>query len=289
MQLARIHSQGGVVPAVRLDGDLLPLDGIEAIDGDDLVEILGRIGAEELSRLIDEYRATAPAQERLIPVDEAVFAVPVANAQKLIGAALNYADHAAEGNLEVPTTPVFFFLPPSSLLPHKEAVILPSGSDRVDFEVELGMVIGREARNVPAHRWREYVAGFTIVNDITDRAMQLAAMDKGEPWDLSKALDTFSPCGPYLVPTASVPDPNDLALSLRIGDRVLQSARTSQMVFDVGRLLEMLSSFMTLTPGDIIATGTPSGIGPVVDGEVMEAAIDGLGVLVNPAVAAVGV
>lgn len=289
MQLARIRVAGESVPAVRIGEQLLPLSGVDGVRGDDLVELLGRVEIDELERAIDAYRATAEGRASLISIDDAEFDVPVASVEKLICTALNYAEHAAEGNLEVPIKPVFFFLPPSSLLPHRAAVVLPSESDRVDFEVELAIVMGKQGRNIPAGRWREYVAGFTVVNDITDRAMQLVSMDNNEPWDLSKALDTFTPCGPYLVPSARVADPNNLAISLRIGDRVLQEANTSLMVFDIGRLVEHLSSFMTLKPGDIIATGTPSGIGPVVAGEVMEAEVEGIGVLVNPAIAGVRV
>ena len=284
MQLARIRVSGTVVPAARIDdGDLIPIDGIAGVAGDDLVEILGTVGAEHLRALVAEHVESGAAAARAVPVADAEFEVPVKNPQKLIGTSLNYAAHAAEGNQAVPTAPVVFFLPPSSLLPHNGTVVIPRSTTRIDYEVELAIVLGRRARNVRAEDWRSVVAGFTIVNDVTDREVQLVAIERNEPWDLSKAYDTFSPCGPYLVPASEVANPNDLSLSLRIGDRLLQDSRTDKMLFGVGALIELLSSTMTLEPGDIIATGTPSGIGPVVDGEVMEASIEGLGTLVNTA------
>ncbi|MBX9471923.1 fumarylacetoacetate hydrolase family protein [Microcella sp.] len=284
MQLARVRTDAGIIAVARIaDGNLVALADTVAADQNDLVSILNTVPRAQLDERVRQAEA---AGDVVAHEDDAHFELPVQDPQKLIGISLNYAAHAAEGNLEVPTEPVVFFLPPSSLVPHNHPVALPPQSKRVDYEVELAIVIGRSARNVTAEQWRDYVAGFTIVNDITARDLQIEAMDRNHPWDLTKAFDTFSPCGPYLATADAIDDPSNLSLSLSIGDRVLQDSSTKHMVFGVGRLIELLSSVMTLEPGDIIATGTPSGIGPVEHGETMAAAVQGIGVLRNQALRA---
>jgi 5-oxopent-3-ene-1,2,5-tricarboxylate decarboxylase/2-hydroxyhepta-2,4-diene-1,7-dioate isomerase len=183
----------------------------------------------------------------------------------------------------VPDEPVIFFKPPSSLLPHGETVRCPARSRRLDYEVELAVAIGKRARDVVAADWADVVLGYTVLNDMTARDMQLVAIENNQPWDHSKGFDTFAPCGPYLVTPDEVPDPNSLDLSLSIGDRVLQQSNTRHMIFSVPQLIEVISTGITLEPGDIIATGTPSGIGPVEHGETMVATVETVGTLVNSA------
>ena len=288
MFLARIQTDDGVVPAMRLDNDtLLRLDGIDGVEDDDLVSLLDRVGVQKLKDLAEQSLSGDSMAGRKIPVAEAHFEVPVARPQKIICLALNYAAHAAEGDQDVPQAPVIFFKPPSSLLAHGQPVRCPAQSKRIDFEVELAVVIGKRAQDVPEAEWRSVVLGYTVLNDMTARDIQLVAIERNQPWDHSKGFDTFAPCGPYLVTADEIEDPMNLELSLSIGDRVLQSSNTNRMVYSIPRLIAEISHGITLEPGDIIATGTPSGIGPVAHGEVMSARVEGVGTLQNSAIYAV--
>lgn len=284
MFLARIRTDAGVVPAVRLDPDtLLHLDGVGGVVDDDLVRLLNDVGTDKLAALVADLVASGGHHGRTTDVAAASFEVPVPRPQKIVCVALNYVAHAEEGQQEVPDEPVIFFKPPSSLLPHGHTVRCPARSQRLDYEVELAVVIGVTARDVAENDWRSVVLGYTVLNDMTARDMQLVAIERNQPWDHSKGFDTFAPCGPYLVTADEVDDPMQLDLSLSIGERVLQRSNTRNMVFSIPRLIEVISNGITLEPGDIIATGTPSGIGPVAEGEVMVASVEGVGTLVNPA------
>ena len=280
MRLARVRRPSGdVLLAAACGPDRLVL--LQDVQDDDPLAALDRLGLAALQELAERHAADSAA---VLEEDAVTFEVPVPHPQKIICVALNYAEHAAEGDQQAPEQPVIFFKPPSSLLPHGGTVRSPANSQRLDYEVELGVVIGRQATNVAAGDWRRVVCGYTVFNDVTARDLQLASMDRNEPWDHSKAFDTFAPCGPYLVTADEIPDPMDLAISLRVDDEVRQQSRTSYMIFDIPTLIETVSRNITLEPGDIIATGTPSGIGPVADGAVMVAEIEGVGRLVNPVV-----
>lgn len=283
MFLARVNRDDGrTVLAARVDAHrLVLLDGIPGVT-DDALQSIDTVGLVELQRLANE-RASAP-DAVIVDEDEARFDIPIAKPQKIICVALNYASHAAEGDQAVPEEPVIFFKPPSALLPHRGIVRNPARSERLDYEVELAVVIGRRATNVAAEDWRSVVGGYTVLNDVTARDMQLVAIDRNLPWDHSKAFDTFAPCGPYLVTSDEVDDPMDLGLTLTVDAEIRQSSRTSHMIFDIGQLIEVISQNITLEPGDILATGTPSGIGPVAPGQVMTAEVEGIGRLVNPVV-----
>ncbi|NEE02309.1 fumarylacetoacetate hydrolase family protein [Phytoactinopolyspora halotolerans] len=195
--------------------------------------------------------------------------------------ALNYRAHAEESGLEVPPDPVLFFKPPSALTGHRSEIRPPARTKHVEHEVELAVVIGTRCRDVPADEWRRVVAGYTIVNDLTARDLQLINHGRNVPWDQAKAFDGFAPLGPYLVTADAVPDPSGLEMTLTIDGEVRQHARTAQMVFGIPRLIEDLTDGMTLEPGDVIATGTTAGIAPVSDGDEMHATITGLGTLRN--------
>jgi 5-oxopent-3-ene-1,2,5-tricarboxylate decarboxylase/2-hydroxyhepta-2,4-diene-1,7-dioate isomerase len=227
-------------------------------------------------------RAVAAADESLaLRAADVIFDVPTPTCTKVCCLALNYRDHAAESNLEVPPDPVLFFKPASSLVGHGAMVRAPARTSHLEHEVELGVVIGRETKDLPASRWREAVAGYTIINDMTARDLQLVSMQRNVPWDQSKSFDTFAPVGPYLVTLDEVDDPHALQMTLSVGGELRQEANTSQMVFAIPQLIEDLSNGMTLVPGDIIATGTTAGIAPLKSGDVMTCTITGLGSLVN--------
>ena len=186
----------------------------------------------------------------------------------------NYADHAKELGNEAPKEPLLFFKPPSSVLAHEGIIVRPAVSERVDFEGELAIVIGREATRVQAANWRDYVRGFTCANDVTARDLQ----KKDVQFTRAKGFDTFCPLGPWLETELDV---KDLRLVTRVNGETRQEGRTSQMIFSCGFLVEYISAIMTLVPGDVILTGTPAGVGPLNAGDAVEVEIEGLGVLRN--------
>jgi 2-keto-4-pentenoate hydratase/2-oxohepta-3-ene-1,7-dioic acid hydratase in catechol pathway len=196
--------------------------------------------------------------------------------------ALNYTAHAAEGDQPTPSAPLFFLKSSASLLGHRQTVIAPRLSQRVDYEAELAVIIGRHCRDLTLANWQQAVAGYSIINDVTARDLQIRAIEANQPWDRTKSFDTFGPLGPWLVTPDEVPDPQNLEVELRVGDMVRQSSNTRHMLFSVAQLLVTISDGITLEPGDILATGTPHGIGPVADTEVMYARIGHLGTLINP-------
>ena len=206
----------------------------------------------------------------------------IARVGKFICVGLNYADHAAESGMNVPVEPVLFMKATSSIIGANDDVIIPRSSEKTDWEVELGVVIGREARYVTPDRAFDYVAGYCIVNDLSERAFQMEGTGQ---WVKGKSADTFGPIGPWLVTADEIPDPQNLSLWLEVDGRRFQNGSTRTMVFGVAHLVSYISRFMSLQPGDIISTGTPPGVGlgqkpPVYlrPGNVMRLGIEGLGV-----------
>ncbi len=214
----------------------------------------------------------------------------VAGVGKFIGIGLNYRDHARETGAEPPKEPVVFLKATSSICGPDDDLIIPRGSQKTDWEVELGVVIGRPAKYVPVETALDYVAGYCVVNDVSERELQL---ERGGLWDKGKGFDTFGPLGPYLVTADEVPDPQDLHLWLQVDGRRYQDGTTADMIFGVAQLVSYLSHCFTLYPGDIITTGTPAGVGlgqkpsPVFlrPGQVVRLGIDGLGVQTHHTVA----
>ncbi len=206
---------------------------------------------------------------------------PVARVGKIVCVGLNYADHAAETGAAIPAEPILFLKPSSSIVGPDDTVVIPRGSVKTDWEVELGVVIGRKASYVTEAEAMDHVAGYTVVNDVSEREYQL---ERGGQWDKGKGCDTFSPIGPWLVSKDEVPDPQNLGLWLEVNGRRYQDGSTRTMIFPVARLVSYISEFMSLWPGDIITTGTPPGVGlgqkpPVYlkAGDTMRLGIEGLG------------
>ena len=206
---------------------------------------------------------------------------PVAGVGKIIGIGLNYADHAAEAGMAAPAEPIVFLKATSSLNGPNDDVILPRGSEKTDWEVELGVVIGRRAQHVAEADALDHIAGYTVVNDISERAFQLEGTGQ---WTKGKSCDTFCPVGPWLVTPDELGDPQALGISLWLNGKQMQRGSTATMIFSVAQIIAYLSRIMTLHPGDIIATGTPPGVGMglrpplyLKPGDVMELEIDGLG------------
>jgi len=208
-----------------------------------------------------------------IPVKEAKI-LPVSIPTKIIAVGLNYKDHAMEMDKPLPDEPLIFMKPSSAVIGHKETIILPEISKRVDYEGELAVVIGKKCKNVEIVEAKEYILGYTCFNDVTARDLQ----QKDVQYTRAKSFDTFAPVGPWM---ENEVDPTNLEIKTILNDRVVQHSNTANMKFDVFFLVSYISKIMTLLPGDIIATGTPAGVGPLMPGDVVKVEIEGIGTLVN--------
>ncbi|MBL7071781.1 MAG: fumarylacetoacetate hydrolase family protein [Candidatus Omnitrophica bacterium] len=200
--------------------------------------------------------------------------LPPASPTKIVAVGLNYIDHAKELNMGVPIEPLLFIKPPSSIIGPSEIIYYPPQAKRVDYEAELAIVIKKKARNISAGNAEDFILGYTCLNDVTARDLQ----KKDGQWTRAKSFDTFCPIGPHIETDL---DTSSLKIELLINEEVRQSSSTSNMIFDCKRLVEFISSVMTLEPEDIIATGTPPGVGPISVGDKVEVRIQGIGSLVN--------
>jgi 2-keto-4-pentenoate hydratase/2-oxohepta-3-ene-1,7-dioic acid hydratase in catechol pathway len=263
-------------------------DGYEkpgVIDADgklrDLSKIIGHIDARTLSPR-ELARLVAIKPQNLRPVaGKPRLGVPYTGISKFVGIGLNYSDHAAEAGMAVPTEPIIFMKATTCICGPYDDTIQPKLSTQLDWEVELGVVIGTKAQYVPEEKALEHVAGYCLVNDISERSFQL----QSSQWDKGKGYDTFGPIGPWLVTTDEVPDPQNLDMWLDVNGTRMQTGNTGTMIFGVKELVSYCSHYMTLLPGDVVATGTPPGVGmgkrpePVwlKPGDVVTLGIDGLG------------
>jgi 2-keto-4-pentenoate hydratase/2-oxohepta-3-ene-1,7-dioic acid hydratase in catechol pathway len=194
---------------------------------------------------------------------------------KVVAVGLNYRDHAREMGLKLPEEPILFMKPSTSVIGPGDDIIYPARSDRVDYEAELAVVISKECRNVPARDARDVILGYTCFNDVTARDLQA----KDRQWTRAKSFDTFAPLGPWI--ETDIKDPHTLAVQSRLNGEIKQSSNTDNLIFNVFALIEFISSIMTLRKWDVIATGTPSGIGSMVRGDEIAIEIEGIGTLTN--------
>ncbi len=270
MKLVRVGNPGAERPG------LVDRDGRVR----DLSAVIGGIDAAQLApAALAKLAALDPAT---LPVLEGQrHGVPWTGIGKIIAIGLNYADHAAEAGMPLPAEPIVFLKANTSLNGPNDAVMLPFESHKSDWEVELGVVIGTTARNVSKAQALEHVAGYCVVNDVSEREFQL---ERGGTWDKGKGCDTFCPVGPWLVTRDEVPDAQKLGMWLDVNGERMQKGSTATMVFDVATVVSYVSRFMTLEPGDLIATGTPPGVGMgfkppryLKAGDVMRLGIEGLG------------
>ena len=240
--------------------------------------------------LIKDPQALANARDKgwLVPSRDAYWFAPVPRPGKILCIGLNYKDHAAESKMPLPEKPVVFSKFSTAVIAPGEPVVLPSTSRQVDYEAELAVVIGRRAKHVAADRAYDYVLGYTAFNDVSARDFQFA---DGQ-WQRGKSCDTFAPMGQTIVTTDTIPDPHQLSIKLVLNGETMQDSNTDQLIFGVPALIEFISESITLEPGDVIATGTPSGVGfartpPVFlkPGDRMEVLIEGMGGLGNPVTA----
>jgi len=231
-------------------------------DGDRIVRYTGS----------DALNLGTPTNDSIALADAEL--LPPVTPSKIVAVGRNYAEHAKELGNEAPSEPIIFLKPPTAILPPNGTIVRPPQSQRVDFEGELAIVIGKTARNVPRDAWREFVLGFTCANDVTARDLQ----KKDVQFTRGKSFDTFCPLGPCIDTDV---DPAALSLRTRVNGQTKQDGNTRDMVFDCSFIHEFISSVMTLQPGDVILTGTPAGVGPLVSGDRVEVEIEGIGVLRN--------
>jgi 2-keto-4-pentenoate hydratase/2-oxohepta-3-ene-1,7-dioic acid hydratase in catechol pathway len=282
----------------------LPNDGGEprpaALVGDQVVEVPALAGYPDLIDVLGDWAAIAPALRawdpaEATPAGEVRLLAPVRSPRKLICAGANYFKHLTEmGITELPAElePYFFLLPPTTIAGPGDHIVIPGDpAARVDWEAELAVVIGAPGRNIPEENALDHVAGYTIVNDVSARGFHARPTPLAPPfafdWLGSKGLDSFCPLGPSVTPSWFVPDPQELPIRLWRNDKLEQDGNTSDMIFPVARLIAAASAIMTLEPGDIIATGSPSGVGTakglsLAGGDLVRIEIGPLGVLENP-------
>ena len=248
MKLLRFGNKGAERPGMLgPDGEIRDLSGI--VD-DHAGDSLGDVQFDRLRALDPETLPLADSGTRV--------GAPVGRVSKFIGIGLNYADHAKEGGVAIPEEPILFTKATSCISGPNDEVVLPKSAKKGDWEVELAFVIGKKAQNVSEASALEYVAGYCICNDISERAMQFEGTGQ---WLKGKSLDSWGPLGPWLVTRDEVPDPQKLELWLELNGGRQQSSNTSNMIFPVATLLSFISRFMTLLPGDVVTTGTPHGVG----------------------------
>ncbi|MDF9795602.1 2,4-diketo-3-deoxy-L-fuconate hydrolase [Catalinimonas alkaloidigena] len=273
MKLFRFGNPGSEKPGVLHNEQKLDVSGF----GEDFTEeFLANDGLNRLDKWLNDNISNCPQlsdQERLAP--------PIKKPGKIVCIGLNYKDHAAESKMELPVEPIIFFKATSSIVGPNDDLIIPKGSEKTDWEVELGVVIGKKASYVAETEAMDHVAGYVLHNDYSERAFQL---ERSGQWVKGKSCDTFAPLGPYVVTKEEIADINNLRLWLTVNGETKQDGNTSDLIFKIPHLVSYLSQFMTLMPGDIISTGTPAGVGLgfnppqfIHAGDVIELGIEGLG------------
>jgi 2-keto-4-pentenoate hydratase/2-oxohepta-3-ene-1,7-dioic acid hydratase in catechol pathway len=271
MKLIRFGKEGKEKPGINLDGKNYDLSAFikdydeSFFEQNGLQKLAGIVNEEKLPLIEDGQRIGSP----------------IARPSKILCIGLNYAKHAKETGAAIPTEPILFMKSTSSLTGPFDNIIIPKNSEKTDWEVELGVVIGKKASYVSEEEAMDYVAGYVLHNDVSERAFQL---ERGGTWDKGKGCDSFAPLGPWLVTKDEIPNPHRLRLWLSLNGKMMQDSNTDDLIFNIPQLISYSSQFMTLLPGDVISTGTPAGVGlgfsPNIylkPGDVVELGIDGLG------------
>jgi 2-keto-4-pentenoate hydratase/2-oxohepta-3-ene-1,7-dioic acid hydratase in catechol pathway len=273
MKLIRFGKMGEEKPGVHIDGKNYDVSAFVR-DYDEL--FLSNGGIKKLATVLEERMGKMPVIANNIRIG-----TPISRPSKIVCIGLNYAKHAKETNAAIPVEPIIFMKSTTSFTGPFDDVIIPKNSQKTDWEVELAFVIEKKASYVEIDEAMDYVAGYVLHNDISERAFQL---ERGGTWDKGKGCDTFAPIGPWLVTKDEIQDPHKLRLWLSLNGKVMQDGNTDDLIFNIPFLVSYISQFMTLLPGDIISTGTPAGVGlgltPNVflkDGDIIELGIDGLG------------
>jgi 2-keto-4-pentenoate hydratase/2-oxohepta-3-ene-1,7-dioic acid hydratase in catechol pathway len=282
LRFVTIEREHYTEPGAIIDDEVV---GLRGAGFDDLISVI-RGGADALDG-VRRWADNSPGGEHLDP-GATKFAAPIPRPPKIICIGLNYRDHAAESKMTIPETPTVFAKFPTAVIGHRHPIVLPRDSTKPDYEAEMAVVIGRGGRRIPENRWREHVFGYTILNDVSARDFQMATTQ----WTIGKTFDTFAPIGPAIVTADEIEDPHELDISLVLSGDVMQSSNTRNLIFSIPKLIAHLSSVFTLEPGDLIATGTPAGVGfarkpPrfLKPGDEVTVRIQGIGDLTNPVVA----
>jgi len=271
MKLIRFGKEGKEKPGIHLEGKNYDLSAFIKDYDESFFE---QNGLQKLAGIVNE--------EKLPLVEDGQrIGSPIARPSKILCIGLNYAKHAKETGAAIPTEPILFMKSTSSLTGPFDNIIIPKNSEKTDWEVELGVVIGKKASYVSEEEAMDYVAGYVLHNDVSERAFQL---ERGGTWDKGKGCDSFAPMGPWLVTKDEIPNPHKLRLWLSLNGKIMQDSNTDDLIFNIPQLISYSSQFMTLLPGDVISTGTPAGVGlgfsPNIylkPGDVVELGIDGLG------------
>jgi len=273
--------------AVDASAYLLSRAKVASGQADLSVRALLQQGQQALLEVFAWAKSQFEARSGLLSLDALELGPPVPDPDKIICLGVNYREHAAEAQQELPAVPMFFAKFRNSLIGPTSPILLPRASTQVDYEGELAVIIGQRCKEVAEQDALQYVAGYTIMNDVSARDVQMQTSQ----WTAGKAVDTFAPMGPGIVLASSIPNPQTLTLTTRVNEQVVQHDTTANMVFSVASTIAFLSSLMTLEPGDIIATGTPSGVGfkrtpPLFlhDGDVVEVEIERIGRIRNPVI-----
>ena len=275
MKLIRFGTIGNEKPGVQLqDGTRIDVSNFTN-DYDET--FFGSSGIQSLQKWLEKNKENCPVIKQSIRLG-----APLSRPSKIVCVGLNFAKHAKEGGMEPPKEPVLFFKASSAINGPYDNVILPRGSQKSDWEVELALVIGKKASYVSEKDAIEYLAGYVLHNDISEREYQL---ERSGQWVKGKSCDTFAPIGPFIATKDEIQNPHNLNLWLSLNGEIMQQSNTSDMIFYIPKLISYISNFMTLLPGDLISTGTPFGVGLgldpqkyLKDGDVMELGIDGLGI-----------
>ena len=280
-----IHNGHSRIGALVGDGSIVDLNRANPLLPADMLAFLA--GGSDAQNLAEKALASA-LPSAVVARSAVMLQAPIPRPGKILCIGLNYRDHAAESNQPIPQYPTVFAKYNNTVIGPGAAIVLPTVTEQIDYEAEFAFVIGRTARNVKAADALDYVAGYLPFNDVSARDYQM----RTSQWTVGKTFDTFGPLGPALVTADEIPNPHDLDIQLSINGEVLQSSNTSNLIFSVNQLIADLTSFMTLEPGDLISTGTPSGVGSARKpqrwlraGDVVRITIEGLGTLENPVVA----
>jgi 2-keto-4-pentenoate hydratase/2-oxohepta-3-ene-1,7-dioic acid hydratase in catechol pathway len=254
----------------------------EIVFNGSMKDLIGKLSDSEEVR--SELRRDLANPRTGIRLDDIKVCAPINDPEKFICIGLNYYDHALESNMAVPKQPILFPKFNNCIVGHDDEVVIPEDTKQCDYEVELAFIVGKKAKNIPIEEAMNYIFGYTIVNDVSARDIQLS---EGQ-WTRGKTADTFAPIGPYIVTADEIPDPHNLKITLTLNGQPMQDSNTKELIFNVPFLLSFLSKTMTLLPGDVISTGTPPGVGMgknpqawLKPGDVTEASVDGLGCLRN--------
>lgn len=274
MKLIRFGALGKEKPGVHINGTNYD---VSAYVQDYNEQFFENNGLEKLATILAEQGNTLP----VVPANERLGS-PVARPSKIVCIGLNYAKHAKETNAPIPKEPIIFFKSTTSLVGPNDTIVIPKNSVKTDWEVELAFVVGKKATYVNEDEALDYVAGYVLHNDVSEREFQL---ERGGTWDKGKGCDTFAPIGPWLVTKDEIDNPHNLRLWLKLNNKTMQDGNTDDLIFNIPFLVSYISQFMTLLPGDIVSTGTPAGVGlgftPNIflkEGDIVELGIDGLGV-----------